>query len=229
MDKKPDKKPWKERRTIKSLRLDTESAIEGKTWKLLPEGFRAQECGKTYPLPSNRDQLQKLAAIYIPLNKIDSGCIYLRRAMKEWKNRQRYMQSAILESANRERKVADAQQNFNRLAKEAQAKVKEAVDGVREEAEKASASLKDLFALGRKGLESQMKAHLAGEEWQGEKINAKGFRECFAMVTSAVKGLGIPSDQKVAATEAIIEEVAEALKGTREAVLLAPGTEDVEH
>ena len=215
-------------RTIKSLRLDLEAAEKGRTWLLLPEGFRAQECGMTYPLPSRRIELQKLVAIYIPKNKKDCGCLYLRRALQEWKNRQMKRSSAILDVTRREEQIAKMQHNFALQAKELRAKCRAAVDDVRREAQQAIANLNDLFSLARKGLDGQMRAHLEGQEWQGETINARAFRECFRMVTQTVKGLGLPSEERTRAKSAIMDEVAEALKDTQETVALAPGGDDDE-
>ena len=50
----------------------------------------------------------------------------------------------------------------------------------------AIANLNDLFALGRRGIDGQMQAHLAGETWMGEEINARAFRELFRMVITGV-------------------------------------------
>ena len=228
MSENPPRKRKYIKHSIKSLRLDLEAAEAGKTWLLLPEGFRAQECGKTYPLPSSRVELQRLVAIYIPSSKADSGCLYLKRAINEWKKRQRNRQSAIYDVGMRREKIARAQVKFTQETNRLMEQAKQAVEGVRKEAQEASASLKDLFHLSRKGLEGQMKAHLEGKEWQGEKISAKAFRDCFSMVTSAVKGLGIPSDQKVAAAEAIMEEYAAAIKATQSTLDLGPGNDDSE-
>ena len=51
------------------------------------------------------------------------------------------------------------------------------------------------------------------------------------MVTQAVKGLGLPSDQRKPATDAIMEELAASLKATREAVALSvvPDEPETEH
>ena len=92
---------------------------------------------------------------------------------------------------------------------------------------------------------TKAKAHLDGGVWphhedckpgecskkcKGEAVNGSAFRQCFRMVTQAVKGLGMPSDQKKPAEQAIVEEVAAALKATRETVALAPGSdEETEH
>ena len=88
------------------------------------------------------------------------------------------------------------------------------------------AGLNDLFALGREGIERQMKAYLAGAEYQGEKIDGEAFRSCFRMVTQAVKGLGLPSDQRDKARDAVMEEVAKSVEATRSAI--SGETEDVE-
>jgi len=105
------------------------------------------------------------------------------------------------------------------------------VDKVKQAAAESIASLTDLFSLGRKGLAGQMKAHLEKQEWQGEVITARAFRECFRMVSQAVKGLGLPSDQRPEANHAIMDEVAAALDGTRDTVSDDPTTDDpeVEH
>ena len=209
--------------TIVGLRLDLASAAAGKTWLLLPEGFRTNECGQLYPLPSARTDIQKLVAIPIPRNKRDCGTLYLKRALKEWKSRQEHRQSAALNSARVEQQVVKARDNFTMLTKELRAEARAAVDEVRAEAQKAVASLNDLFALGRQGIEGQMKAHIAGTEWQGEKIDAEGFRRCFRMVSQAVKGLGLPTEQRDRARDAVMEEFAASLKDTQEAVAMAPG------
>ena len=76
-----------------------------------------------------------------------------------------------------------------------------------------------------------MRAYNDGEEIHGEKIDASGFRECFRIVTQAVKGLGLPSDQKKPAQQAILEQAAAAIKSTQETVSLAtnPKEGEVKH
>jgi hypothetical protein len=50
------------------------------------------------------------------------------------------------------------------------------------------------------------------------------------MVATTVKALGIPSDQKNTAQEAIIEEAAAAIRSSRETLELGPGNDtDTEH
>ena len=230
MDQKQSPKKAHDRHTIKSLRLDLEAAKQGKTWELLPAGFRDQHSGSTYPLPSRRLELQKLASIYIPPNKKDCGCVYIRRAIKKWKERQGRATSALHDMGRRANAIQRSQYNYTQVISKFREEARKAVDDVRLEAEQAIASLNDLFSLGREGIDKQMRAHLAGEKWQGEKINARAFRECFRIVTQAVKGLGLPSDQKETAAEAIMEEVAASLRATREAIAFAPGTEpETEH
>lgn len=224
MYREPPKKA-DNRYTIKSLRLDLQSAIDGKTWLLLPEGFRDQGSGQDYPLPSRRLELQKLVAIYLPPRKKDCGCLYIKRAIKEWKSRQQRAGSVLTDFARRETSIKRKEENFDQFVKGMRQQTRDAIDDVRKEAALAVASLHDLFALGRQGINAQMKAHLEGQEWQGEIIKARDFRECFRIVTQAVKGLGLPTDQKTAATDAIIEEVAASIKATQETVSMAPGTD----
>ena len=119
----PPKNPPKKKgspHTVKNLRLDLEAALAGKTWKLLPEGFRAQECGKTYPMPSFRPELQKLITIPIPVHKGDGDCgiIYLGRAIKEWKRRESHRSSAAYDNGQRRQQIKQAQENFKKLTKE---------------------------------------------------------------------------------------------------------------
>ena len=226
--------------TIASLRLDIESAREGRTWLLLPEGFRARENGATYPLPSRYQELQTLTAIYITPRKNDSGCEYLRRVMKKYRTKQGTRNSALLDAGRREESIRNSQHNYRSKARECMVEARAEVDRVKEEADKAIASLTDLFDLGRAGLKGQIQAYLdakpvmhvdsEGNEVEGERIDAKAFRECFRMVTQAVKGLGLPSDQREKASQAILEEAAAALKATRDAVSLAPGGDpEIEH
>lgn len=231
-----------DRYTIKSLRLNLEAAYEGKTWLLLPEGFREQECGTSYPLPSRRSELQKLAGIAIPHYswKRDCGCLYVRRAIARFKQQQEKVCSATLDVGQRRDQVAKAHYGYTQRMRTLRQEAKKAVDEVREEAAKAVASLSDLFSLGRRGLDGQMRAHLEGEDWphakdctpkkcskdcRAEPINARAFRECFRMVCTAVKGLGLPSDQKKSANDAVMEEIAASLKSTQEVLALAPTNE----
>ena len=210
-------------RTIKSLRLDLESARNGEQWKLLPPGFRDQPNGNTYPLPTGKEEVQIIASIYIPPHSRSCGATYVRRAIAEWKGRAQKRQSAIYDIALREQKIKRMQDNFALKASEQRARVRKEVERVKQEADLAIASLTDLFALGRRGIDAQMQAHLEGKEWQGETITARAFRECFRMVTQAVGNLRLPTGQRKQAEAVIMDEVAAALKDTQETVALAPG------
>lgn len=214
------------RYTIKSLRLDLKSATEGKTWLLLPQGYRDRASGSTYPLPSNRQDLQKLAAIPIPQysHKQDCGCYYLRRALREWKRKQERHCSAINDIGRREDQIERTHDNYVQHVRKLRADAREQVDIVKQEAVKAVASLTDLFSLGRQGLEGQMKAHLDGKKWKKESIDAAGFRQCFRLVSQAVKGLGLPNPQKKDANSAVLEQVADALRQTQEALAMNEST-----
>lgn len=221
-------------RTIKGLRLDLDAARQGKTWLLLPEGFRHQDAGLTYPLPTKENDIREIGSLYITPHKRDAGCKYIRRAIIECrainKARRRGGLPPVLDIGHREDQIKRRHREFDIRISELKKKARDAVKEVREEAQKASASLNELFTLGKKGLEGQMKAHLEGKEWQGEKINAVAFRGCFRLVSQAVKGLGLPSDDRDVATETIMEEVAEALKDTQETVEMAPaGDPEINH
>jgi len=218
------------RYTIKSLRLDLPAAIAGKTWELLPKGFRDCSNGVSYPLPGRRGELQKIAIIPIPehITKRDCGCLYIRRAMAEWRKKQAKAQNSLLNVGRRESQIRRSHDNYTAQIKVCKQEARDAVKEVQAEAAKAVASLTDLFSLRREGINKQMKAYLAGEEYQGETINARAFRECFRIVTQAVKGLGLPSDQRPIAAGAVMEEAAAALKATRETVALASHANDPE-
>ncbi len=213
-------------RTIKSLRLNLPAAQAGKFWLLLPKGFQSAPWGKHYPLPSRRPELQKLAAITVPPNKLDVGCQYIRRCMAEWSKRDCTRNAALNRAGKHELTIRAFRDNLQRDTGKMRKQCWDSVADVQTAAAKACASLTDLFALAKKGIEGQMKAHLAGKEWQGETINAKAFRECFRMVTQTVKGLGLPSEERNKAKGAIMEEVGEALKATQDALNLAPGAKD---
>lgn len=216
-----------DRYTIGSLRLNLQAAIDGKTWLLLPEGYRDQDSGKSYPLPSRRHELQKLAAIYLPPHheKQDSGCIYIRRALAKWKKRQQSANSAILDTNRRVHAIAREHSDYKSKLKGLRQEAKQAVEDVRREAAIAVSSLNDLFVIGRKGIDGQMRAHLSGKEWKGEKITARDFRDCFRMVTQAVKNLGLPSDQTKHAQEAVTEELAASIRSMQETMSLVPSTD----
>lgn len=200
--------------------------MEGKTWLLLPEGFRDPDAAKEYPLPLERTELMKIFAIPIPPNKNDGGCFYIKRAYKKVHELNRRTQSAALRTYDTERKAIKAKSNFDATLGNLRKQAWEATNRLKAEAEQAIAGLNDLWALGRKGIEGQMKAHLDGTQWHGEEIDAKAFRECFRMVTQAVKGLGMPTDQRDKAVEVVMEEAARAMESTQEALALAPNAED---
>jgi len=197
--------------TIDNLRLDPQKAIDGKTWLLLPDGFRDAASGKHYPMPTQLGELRIIASIPIKMAKKDSGTAYIRRCETEWKRRQSRRTSAVL----------DTEQKLEQFINNAKSEVKNAVDEVREEAQRASASMTDLFSLGRRGIKEQMEAYLADVELHGEKINHAGFRQAFQMAAQVVKSLGLPDVEKKNAREAILEQAAEAIRGTQEAASLS--------
>lgn len=213
-------------RTIAGLRLDVESAEKGKTWLLLPEGFRSQQSGRTYPLPSSKVAIQQVAAIYLPPGKADSGCEYIKRAIKAHKRRQQRKQCAAIEAERQLHDLTKVKEKYERSLDKMKREASIAVELVKEQASEAVASLHELFDLGRRGMEGQMKAHLDGKSWKGEKIPAAAFRQCFRLISQAVKGLGLPSDQTKKARDAIIQEVATSIEGTQEALAMAPGPDD---
>jgi len=224
-------------RTIKSLNLDMKSALAGETWKLLPDGHRRTTQAQQYPLPTRKDELFKLSMIPIPdiPAERDSGHIYAKRAAAEWKKRQWKTQSAVVDVGRRKHAIKELHNRYKRDLKELRAEANEAVNDVRLAAAREIANLNDLFALGREGIDKQMRAHLDDRELNGEKITARAFRECFRIVTQAVKGLGLPSEQRSKAADAVIEELAASLKSTQETVALAPAAsinndnEETEH
>ena len=215
-------------RTIANLRLDLDAARAGKTWRMLPEGFRDVDSGLSYPLPSRRDDLQTLAGIVVTHRGQDSGVKYLKRAFMKWRERQARAPQALASVERLQDAVRQKNVRYARDLAAMRTEAEQAVERVKQRADEAIASLTDLFALGRRGIEGQMQAHLDSAEWQGERINSRAFRECFRMVAQAVKGLGLPSDQRQEATKTIIEEVAAALEDTQDAVALAPGMSDDE-
>lgn len=216
--------------TIASLRLDLDSARSGKTWLLLPEGFRSQSAGCHYPLPASTMELQMISSVFLPPGKNDCGCLYIKRAITLWKERQNRRSSAMHEIAHKSQKIQKKQDKYMERVKEARTEISDTLKGIKAEAAKAVASMTDLFSMGREGLDGQMRAHLEGKKWQEERISASAFRDCFRMVTQAVKGLGLPSEQRNKAQEAIMKEAADAIEQTRDTVALAPGTgEETEH
>jgi hypothetical protein len=213
-------------RTIKSLRLNVELAKAGKTWHLLPEGFRDRPSARAYPLPSSREELTKIGMIVPAPGQSDNGCVYISRCRKRLKEMDLRRASAANDIQYRQYKVVKGEEKFTKKLKALEEEAIRAVDSVKEEAERATASLTDLFSLGRKGLKGQMEAHLANETWKGENISAKAFRDCYSMVSGTVKALGLPTDQKKYAQEAVMAEAAAALRDTQDALQLAPGSDE---
>jgi len=215
-------------RTIASLGLDVAAARAGKTWLLLPQGFRAEEFGLTYPLPSSISDLETLYELKIPPRKADSGCRYLHRAHKKYRERAARAESRLHDIGRREHKIKYTTENYIALMKRKREEANAAVEDVRKAAEMATASLTDLFSLGRRGLEEQMQAYLDGKPLRGETIDSKAFRDCFRMVTQAVKGLGLPDPQRKNAADSIMEQAAEAIRRTRGAMSDPKVTESTE-
>lgn len=215
--------------TIENLRLNVAEAMNGRTWLLLPESARLTP--KTYPLPTVSEDLQKLLTIQIPHGRRDSGCIYLRRALKAWRSKgvaKRGLGAGKLDLEARRNRLAFSEWELKQHMKGIKYRANEAIVEVEKKAQEAIASLSDLFSLGRKGIEGQMQAHLAGQKWMSEDISAKDFRDCFRMVLQGVKGLGLPSEQRAAATDAVMQEIADSLKDTQETVALQPAADATE-
>lgn len=216
-------------KNIKTLNLNLKEALAGRTWLLLPSGSRDPYSAATYPLPWMRRDLQRLAIIPIPPFKRDAGCIYIRRAQQAFKAKVVKSQSAALDIGRRMYSAEKMQEKYRRKVKDLKREAEDEVQEVRKTAEKAIATLTDLFALAREGIEGQMRAHLEDKEWRGERIDSAAFRQMFRMVTQSVKGLGLPSQERSRARETIMEEAAAAIKDTQEAVAMAPGGDETEH
>ena len=218
-------KPGRPSHTIESLKLDVASAVAGQTWKLIPSDYRTYEHVASYPLPSRGREIEIVARIEFPVEKRNCGVTYIRRCRAELERRgsKRLADIASTEVRRQKllRRVANSSHEFRKKAREADRTIREAVEGVRDVAAREVATLSDLFSLGRKGIRDQMEAHLNGKKLKGEKISASAFRDCFKIVTAAVKGLGLPSDQRKPATEAVMEEVAASLRDTQEAIALS--------
>lgn len=223
-DPSQDTRKPRQSHTIASLRLDLAAAKCGQSGRILPEGFRALDCGRTYPLPTRFGELQALAAIPIPRGA-DSGTRYLRRALAAYRRKLQMRQSASLRIESQVDKVENKRATFRDEVNRYRDEIRIAVDGVKKQAEEAAASMTSLFELGRKCIDGQLRAHLSGETWQDEKITAAAARDCFRMVTQTVGRLGLPSEERETSRQAIIDQAAAALDATRDAIALAPGSD----
>lgn len=225
----PSNKDFKSERTIVSLNLGFDDAMNGKVWALLPQGFRYTDAAENYPIPNKFSDLMKLAAIPLHSNLRSPGAVYLKRCRKACTEMAKRRQNAVLDMSNRRANAKTAYDNYRHDMLELRAKMQAEKNKVRQTAEECIASLNDLFKLGRRGLDGMMRAHLENGEWQGEKVNGAAFRDCFKMVSAAVKGLGAATgDQKTSAREAVLEEVAASLEDTKAALEMAPGTEKIQ-
>lgn len=225
----PTNKDFKSERTIVSLNLGYEDAMNGKVWALLPPGFRYTVAAENYPVPNKFSDLMKLSAIPIAPNLRSPGVIYLKRCRKACTEFSKRRQSALLDLSNRRANAKTAYDNYRHDMLELREKMKQEKNKVRQVAEECIASLNDLFKLGRKGLDGMMRAHLEQKTWQGEPVTGAAFRDCFKMVSAAVKGLGAATeDQKESAREAVLEEVAKSMEDTQAALSMAPGSEKIQ-
>lgn len=217
--------------TCESLRLDLQVAMSGETWKILPLGFRGQDAAKTYPLPTKRGELQKIVAVPLPKGRRDNGCIYITRAIDALRKSLSRRQAAVYDVSKLSDQVQAKSAAMTQAIQKARATIQVEVNRVRDEAQESVSGLRSLFAMGREGMERMMRAHLNNEPVNadengegGEMIDAKAFRECFRMVYQAVHGLGIPTGQEKSAKGAILQEAAEAIRDTQDALSLAPGS-----
>lgn len=216
--------------TLASLRLNLEEARKGRTWLMFPEEYRDVRLALEYPLPTDIKELEKIATIPIKAKGRDCGCVYIKRAHRAWLERMEGTRNTALNIERAEHEAETAKKALDRQLAKLERKAAEAVQRVNDRAEAAIASLDALYDLGKQGMEGQMRAHLDGAEWQGEKIDAEAFRQCFRMVSQAVKGLGLPSKDRPRAREAILEEAAASLKATSEALALqVAGEKETEH
>ena len=213
--------------TIKSLRLDLKEVEQGRPWNLLPIGFHGVGVGKSYPLPSSLQELEKLA--YLPAfpGKLNSGSVYLRRAKNEYKRRLTRKSSLANEVSSHAEKVKRVQENFIAKSEFLRGQMHEARDSVRIEAEKIkaemAASVSDLYETAKGELGKQLEAAKLGNDYHGEKITAKAVRECYRLILQTVKGLGLPSTDDDEARDTVEKELADAIRGIQETVSIAPG------
>jgi hypothetical protein len=140
MYRKPLPKRTGDRYTIRNLNLNIESAMAGKTWTLLPEGYRDQSDGKRYPLPSRRRELQIIAAIPIPPRKLDCGCLYVMRAIRKWREHAGKEQSVLIDVARRGEQIKKKHEKYNVSVDNLRNEARREVDKVREEAARQIAS-----------------------------------------------------------------------------------------
>ena len=212
--------------TLKSLSINIEAAQSGRIWNLLPPDVRdSRDKIRDYPLPDSTKELEILVAIPIPAKGQRAVYIYLKRAKAEWDRRYRLkvdvretMDEAVTTAGDLERK-------FQKQMSELERRANQAVVSVEKQAEKAIASLDELFKLGRQGIESQMRAYVENTTINGEEINASAFRQCFKIVAGTVKGMGLPSDQKPIARQAVMKELADSFRATEAAVAMAKPTD----
>ena len=212
--------------------MNVSEAESGKIWLLLPDTCRTTQMALKYPLPESVEELTRVARLPMPTATPNSprgeraSRVYLCRARKAVGMVLNRRERGILSTKRIQASMCETNSRFKAEIREFRQEAAKAVEEVREQAQEAIASLNDLFALGRKGLDGQMRAHMEGREWQGEPITAQAFRQCFRMVSMAVKGLGLPSEQRQSATKTVMDQIAESLKATQDAVAAGPGDED---
>lgn len=216
--------------TIENLKLNLEEARKGRTWLLLPEEYRDHRLAAEYPIPAWLNELQIVATLPIRPRVRDAGTIYVRRCIREWKQRLQARAGSVITIERAEHGVLELEKRFEERLQMLESKSEGIVKRFQEHTDRAIASLDELFRLGREGIEGQMRAHLAGETWKDEQITARAFRECFRMVSQTVKGLGLPSEQQEKAREVVIAEAAASLRATQEAVAMQKASDgEVEH
>lgn len=215
--------------TCEALGLDVERAkVEG-AQVLLPEAARNRKAVREFPLPYSKHELARLMEVPVPTDATSPEGMLIRRIQKRWYDRVTSKEpgKARLSTARSERSIEVAKAHAKTHIDETLAEIATSAKMVHAVAEKVTGSLTDLYDLCRQSLEGQLRAHLTDGEWHGERIDAQAARECFRLVTQAVKGFGLPREaDKRAAGKISMEETAAAIRETQEALSLAPNKDE---
>jgi hypothetical protein len=216
--------PVADRHTIASLSLNVDGAESGRMYELLPPDYRY--LGDKYPLPTDIAELARLTALPIKPGRPRAGAsgvyIYLKRCRAEYEKRRD--RKALKVKAEREvvAGVEESVQVAEAGIKDAVAEVEVLMSDLRLKAAEATASLADLNALAKFGLQKIMQAFNAGEELNGELIAPSIFVSAADKVLRQVAKLGDGALDPAGREEAE-SEVFEEFQRTKDRLMLSSG------
>lgn len=200
--------------TIKSLRLDIDTAEAGRHWLLLPTDIRDKDgAWKKYPVPAAMNEVSRVAAIHLRHNAASQSAHYIRKCRKSLLNRSNRYKVVEIEG-----RVADIDHFAHRaknITTEARRQVKEGLAEFRAEASAALVSMNELAGKVKLAERMILDAFIKGEELNGQLVTVREVADVCGKVQSHIARLGAGAIDDTGASQAeadVFEEYAESTR-----------------